>query len=293
MIRTVRSLCLLCGLVSTAMLSAQENAFTYSRQPSSNQELQYSLRTDYYENGSWKRQTVARAVLTATEGDVPQESVRWTSLVQHTAADTIRYDTNAQRTAPYSFSLHPEGSLEAPRFDDPVMLSSLADLTTFLVAISPQAGSHKVQQAGGSYHNPEPARGDFSDAFNTPVGEDCMDITVHLVRMNRDTAVYRTTFLVPAKPCLELVGGIAPSPENPVNFQMAQGVGNGRMNLLYGQETFVVESHVRRRDGALLSATMDNVLDLRMKVFCDAQYANCQTELPWKISRKVVLSLVP
>ena len=97
----------------------------------------------------------------------------------------------------------------------------------------------------------------------------------------------------PQKQGLEL---LQPWMEDPVvpgitnNFQQKMAMGK-LFGVMWGREQFVVTSTVRRKDGMLLSATMDNDLQLRLKVACDEALESCKHELPMSIRRELTLEL--
>jgi hypothetical protein len=117
---------------------------------------------------------------------------------------------------------------------------------------------------------------------------------VTLVELQSETARYETRFMPPAKGCIDM---LKPWMEaevvegTPNNFQQQMDLG-GAAAVMWGREEFVVNSTVRRSDGRILAATMDNRLDLKLKVGCDANLDSCKHELPMKIRRDLTLELL-
>ena len=74
---------------------------------------------------------------------------------------------------------------------------------------------------------------------------------------------------------------------------MIMAAGGGQVNLQFGKESFEVTSNVNIADGMLTEAVMANDLMLRLKVNCNENLQDCQTELPWHIYRSVRLRLLP
>jgi Group II intron, maturase-specific domain len=54
------------------------------------------------------------------------------------------------------------------------------------------------------------------------------------------------------------------------NFQMIRKPSETTFDVFRGTEAFAIVSDVRRRDGQIVRASMDNVLDLTMRMGCDA-----------------------
>ena len=77
----------------------------------------------------------------------------------------------------------------------------------------------------------------------------------------------------------------------PNNFQQKMRMGQS-FGAMWGREQFVVRSKVRRSDGLLLEAKMDNELALRIKVGCDQQLDQCRHSAPLRLRREVALALI-
>jgi hypothetical protein len=73
---------------------------------------------------------------------------------------------------------------------------------------------------------------------------------------------------------------------------MVQPTGNQKFNVQYGREIFYIYSITERNDGKLLSATMNNTLNLRLKINCDKDYKNSQADIPFTIQRDLKLELL-
>ncbi len=175
------------------------------------------------------------------------------------------------------------------------VVGPVTDLHTFLVAVSPQVGVDKVQRPGETYTSPEAPVASWANGDDIPVGEDCIQIAITLKELHADTAVYETRFTPPAEQTLEM---LKPWMEaqvvegTPNNFQQQMKIGPAAA-VMWGREEFVITSTIRRADGMILEATMDNTLDLRLKVGCDPALDTCQHELPMKIQRDLTLELLP
>jgi len=64
-------------------------------------------------------------------------------------------------------------------------------------------------------------------------------------------------------------------------------------DAFWGMEMFTIVSDVRRSDGKILRATMDNALDLTMRMGCDVAFATCKGVYPVKSHRVVTVDLLP
>lgn len=194
--------------------------------------------------------------------------------------ERIHFEGDLASVPPYELSLAadaPKGALALPSLAglDGGAVGMVTDLHTFFVAVSPKTGK-------------EPARGDWG------IGQDCILISRKVVAEDAGQVTFETSFEPPARPCLT---PRAPWMEAPVvagvpnNFQQVRK-GDGGSMPMWGRERFVVRSVVRRRDGLILRATMDNELTLKVRLACDESLSNCQGEAPVTMRRSLELTLL-
>lgn len=172
---------------------------------------------------------------------------------------------------------------------DPRLVEPVTDVITFFVAVSSGAGIANVQRAGDRYALPTPVVGRWAHGKETPVGEDCIAVSIMLREITSETATYVTAFEPPTERCLTPALPVmeAPIGQGPNNFQqvMVSAVDRAAM---WGREQFVVTTVVRRSDGTILEATMDNQLVLRTRLGCaDETLQRCQMEVPMRLQRKL------
>ena len=79
----------------------------------------------------------------------------------------------------------------------------------------------------------------------------------------------------------------------PNNFEQVISAGNGKFTAMWGNEDFTITTVVNKDSGVIEHATMTNNLALKIRVQCDAAFQACGPELPYSITRKEVLALVP
>jgi hypothetical protein len=162
------------------------------------------------------------------------------------------------------------------------------------VAVSAQAGVEHVHRVGERFLNPQAVVGRWARDAVIPVGEDCVTIAVVLVALTPTTATFVTSFLPPAVGCLSPARPMmtAPVAGVPNNFQQIEAK-SGTSEAMWGREQFVVTTTVRRSDGVILEALMDNQLDLRMRTGCeDDALEHCRAEVPVKLRRRVTFQRI-
>ena len=174
------------------------------------------------------------------------------------------------------------------------MVGMVTDLNTFMVALSPRVGVQMLRRLGEHHTHSELLRGDFANGGTTVVGQDCTELTLTLVGLTTETARIESRFAVPMRECIAFrepwmaLRGQASS-----NFQMIRKASDTAFEVFWGSGVFTIISEVRRTDGRLLRATMDNTLDLMMRMGCDAVLVTCSGEFPVRTHGVVTLEILP
>jgi hypothetical protein len=257
----------------------------------------YEIQRTAFVDGT--RRDVATAISShEVIGPAPlKERIRFEKLVVTANGKELDQSSSIAAVPLYAVSIapdSPEGAMELPSLQglDSAAVGMVTDLHTFLVAVSPHAGVNHLRRVGDVYVNPEPTIGSWSNESTMPVGQDCIQITMKLVELAADTATIETSFEPPAKSCLTMR---APWMEKPVaegtgpnNFQQVRK-GEDGFSPMWGRERFVVRSVVRRSDGKIMKATMDNELTLWTRVQCDETLSNCAGEAPVNLRRSLEL----
>ena len=286
-------------LAMVCMACAGTAPYVYQRTYLPGESYRYKMVRTYHENGEFKRAEVAESIHVVPADGAPRERIHFASLTKRTDQGTEDLSEEIGKFPEYEVTLaqvdNPKAlSLPDIKGWDMGVVGPVTDLHTFLVAISPQVGSDKVTLPGATHVQPEPVRGNWANGDSIPVGEDCIQISVELVELTGDSVVYETRFLPPAAACLE---PLKPWMEDsvvegsPNNFQQQMAMGP-MAAAMWGREEFTVRSTVRRSDGLILRATMDNPLTLRLKVACDQNLDDCKHEMPMTIRRELTLELV-
>jgi hypothetical protein len=237
---------------------------------------------------------VCELQVVADSNGIPYDEVHWISKKVITAKDSTDRTAEAIKVKPYRISLHTKGQLNLPKIDVADMTGEITDFNTFFVAISPKLGIASLKKKGDVYIQKEVVKGDFSNGKDILKGNDCLAVRATLTDANKENALIETSFLPPADSCLHF---LTPDMNTPVapdtlnNFQMVKPF-NNRFNVLYGKEYFIVSSTIQKQDGKLKEAAMINKLSLKIKLYCDDQYGNCRSTMPFSIVRNLKLELI-
>ena len=257
----------------------------------------YRLTAEQLYNGKWNATTVVVMELKVVldSAGIPYDEVYSISQMVYTPKDTINADSAARAVKPYRISLHPDGTVAIPRIEVPAMTGPITDFITFFVAVSPQSSITALEKKGDSVIKKETVKGNFANGKTILYGEDCLAIKAYITDITSESVKLRTLFLPPAQPCLSFLlddmnAAVTAGMLN--NFQMVQPAAADKVNVLFGNEEFTINTVVSRIDGKITGADMSNTLRLKMRLNCDSAYKNCQMEVPFYIQRNLKLELL-
>jgi hypothetical protein len=281
---------------ANAASTVQPCGYNFERKYAVDDKYNYKLETTNHHNGQFHRKEtgIAHHHVVLESNQVPYDEITWTSLIKEDASGLITdLSADARSISAYRISLHPQGTLNLPALEVQTMVGMLTDLNTYFVAISPALGILKIHQPGDIYQHPNNHIGNWANG-NTIFGQDCTQSTIGLMALTSQIASVKTKFLSPETECIQMA---YPWMESPVqvgsrnNFQQITRGNDGTYSVMWGHEQFIIDSSLDSTTGKILSAMMDNKLTLRMKVGCDENLENCQSEFPFVIQRNESLHL--
>jgi hypothetical protein len=258
-------------------------------------ETEYRLTSESYNNDKFSGKSISVARLTVVaDSAILSEEIKWLSKTSFSDKDTINKDKAAQSIDPYRISLLPTGKILLPKLNNPEMVGDITDLNTFFVAVSPALHIDSLNRKSPVYKNEKTTSGNFADGVRILKGSDCTEVTQTLVKKTKKYTIVKTDFLPPLANCLvPLLDTIAKKVlEYPNNFQMVQNAQAGKVNLIWGNESFTIITKIDNKDGKVLDATMTNVLNLRMRINASADLQTYAVEIPYKILRNLKLELI-
>jgi hypothetical protein len=274
----------------------QTQPWTYARHYVAGEVFGYELATTHLYDGLFDRCEVGTSSHEVL-ADATGESVSWVGLTVEDATGAIADLTDEALAVPtYEMSLLADADMAMPDLVVPDMVGMITDLFTYYVAVSSALGVQELHEPGDQVTADALAHGDWSDGAGTPVGDDCILATVELLALDpQGTASFETRFEVPDDPdCFEWEVDAWSEP-------IAWGVSNnfqqvtdqeGDLVAMYGVEWFTIRSEMDAVDGRILSATMDNQLDLRLLAGCDESWQDCAYEGDLHLQRQEELAIV-
>ena len=267
----------------------------FGRKYKAGEVYRYKLTMDEFHDGKWDHTNIAVCELKVIKDSsgVLYDEVRWVSKKTLSTKDTVDGTADALSVKPYRISLDPKGRIDLPKIEVPSLTEPIQDFNTFFVAVSPLVGATRLNKKGDSIINKEPVKADFSNGANILKGEDCIGFYVKIADITKKNVMLYTSFYPPSQPCLSF---LSPDMNTPVvtdtinNFQMVMQLSPDKYLVQYGRESFYINSTMQRPDGKLISATMFNKLNLKLKINCDKDYKGCQFEMPFAEERKLTLT---
>lgn len=262
-----------------------------------NEQYHYKLTTQDYRNGRYDGTSVAiSAHRVLKTGALFEEEIRWIYKSHWNGRDSISFEEQVKKISPYKISLSRQGALALPPLRTPGMTGEITDLNTFYVAIAPALNAQLLTASNQFLENPGIKEGNFADSVIILFGKDCIKTTQRLIFSGPDSVVIETSFLPPGRICLEpLLDTIAkPCKDGRINnFQMIQKSQQGKVNLFWGVEQFIIRTTLDTKSGRIIRAMMDNQLSLRMRYNSSADLSTYDIEMPVTLHRIVTLDILP
>ena len=150
--------------------------------------------------------------------------------------------------------------------------------------------------AGDHRFLPSPQANSWAAGEGMPVAEDSIDFDVALAEVNESerVATLRVKHLPPREIRVKLPAAWMQAPVGDAANNWVQVTKNadGSFAAEVGLETFEVVIRLDLADGKILSATMDNPVDVVRRTCADAALAQCGAPFRYRIHRQVELTLV-
>jgi hypothetical protein len=266
----------------------------FGRKYKTGETYRYKLTMEELHEGKWDHTNISICELRVIKDSsgIPYDEVHWIFRQTIYAKDTIDVTKAALSVKPYLISLDPKGKLDLPKIEIPDMTEPIQDFNTFFVAVSPEVGATRLNKKGDSIMSKEPVIGDFANGPTILKGEDCIGLSVKMTDITKNRVMLHTSFSPPSRACLSFLTSDMNIPvvtDTINNFQMVIQTGPEQYMIQYGREYFYINSTVQKSDGKIISATMFNELNLKLKINCNKEYKSCQLETPFSEQRNLIL----
>ena len=198
-----------------------------------------------------------------------------------------------------TLSLDPAISPSVPNLSvvQPFLIGPITDMLTFYADLwmatrqstLAHSGDHAYVKFGGPIS--------WADGTYTILGEDSIDFDLTLKELNpsTQTATLLVKHVPPAQPSVKLPAPWmqAPVADTPNNWVEVQKNAAGKYVAEVGKETFDVEIKLSLKDGKILSAILDNLVQARKRECSDAALLDCGEITARQIHRHIEINLVP
>jgi hypothetical protein len=219
------------------------------------------------------------------------ENFAWTDLVVNGQPLVL---TTASQQFREELSLSPEYTLSVPDLSkvQPILIGPITDLLTFYADVQLALRQKDLVRAGDHVYVKHGTPSSWADGTYTLFGQDSIDFDITLTKV--DAIAREATLMIRHVPPAE--GQIpfpaawmaAPAGRFPNNWAEVQK-GQGKYSAEVGEETFEVTIKLSIPSGRILSAEMDNPVDILGRDCEDAALTKCGAPSRYKIRRRVSL----
>jgi hypothetical protein len=290
-----KQLALIAFLLSLGFFSfSQKPAFV--RNYKLGEVYRYKLTCEELHDNKWESTIISVCelhVVKDTNG-IYSDEIHWLSKKKFTTKDTVDEAEKAILVKPYRISLAQNGRIDLPKIEVSNMTEPIQDFNTFFVAVG-WFMVDNLEKKSDSNTLKDLVKADFSNGSFILKGEDCFSVKATLTDVTKKLLTIRTDFMPPSENCFSYLLEEMKTPviANTINnFQMVMPSGDDKYNVQYGCERFYVVSTIKKNEGKILSATMNNTLSLKLKINCDKDYKNSQFEMPFVMQRNLSLELI-
>lgn len=233
----------------------------------------------------------AEGVVSKDSSGIFVENLAWTDL--HLNDEQIRLSA-ASRAFREPLSLAQGAKLSIPPLGkvQEGLIGPIGDLLTFYADVK-IAMNQKPGRVGDHAYVKFGAPNSWADGTHVVVGEDSIDfdVTLQSIDPKAQTATLLVRHVPPVQPQIKLsapwMSERVGNTEN--NWVQVEKGSDGKYVAGVGQETFNVEIKVVLATGRILSATMDNPVEISERVCTDAALAACGAPQRYTVHRRITL----
>jgi hypothetical protein len=294
---------LFCGLFAAHFSSAQTSATPNPVPATSNQsplaryytegeKLTYHMKGD---NDGWSYEVQANGIVKKDASGHYVEEYGWSDFKSNAPMSLSPSSLSFRQT----LSLDPAIQPSVPNLSQvqPFLIGPITDSLTFYADLWLAIRQSDLKRTGDHAYVKVGVPASWADGSHVILGESSIDFDLTLKEFDSSNQI--ATLLVkhvpPVQPQTKLPAPwmhtpVADTPNNWV--QVAKGQ-SGKYDAQVGKETFDVEIKISVKDGKILSATMNNLVQTRQRECSDAALLDCGQPVDHQIHRQIELHLVP
>jgi hypothetical protein len=195
-----------------------------------------------------------------------------------------------------SLSLSPEYTLSVPDLSkvQPILIGPITDLLTFYADVQLAMRQKSLLRPGDHIYVKHGTPNSWADGTYTVFGQDSIDFDITLTEV--DQAAHEATLLIRHVPPVQAqiqfpaTWMIAPVGDHPNNWGEVEKTFQGKYSAEVGEETFEVMIRLSLPSGRILSAKMDNPVDVLGRDCDDPALSKCGAPQRYRIRRQISLS---
>jgi hypothetical protein len=220
------------------------------------------------------------------------EEFGWSNVVTDGGPLTLSPASSAFRQ---TLSVAPNYKLTVPDLSQvqPILIGPIVDLLTFYADLSLVMSQSGLTNAGDHIYFKHGTPNSWADGTYTTLGEDSVDFDITLESIDRakDTATVLVRHVPPASPQIRIPVDWMKSPvaDTPSNWIEVSKDSDGKFSAEVGKETFDVVMEISPSSGKMISATLENPVEVLARDCTDAALTKCGDPTRYRIMRKISL----
>ena len=275
------------------MQCSAQSASPLARHYTEGEKLSYSMKGD---NDGWTYEVQATAVVKKDAAGHFVEEYAWSDFKSNAPMSL----SPASLSFRQPLSLDPAISPSVPNLSSvqPFLIGPITDLLTFYSDLWLAIRQSDLKRAGDHAYVKFGGPSSWADGTYVVLGEDSIDFDLTLMDLNPTTQV--ASLLVrhvpPPQPKVKLPAAWMQTPvaDTPNNFVDVKGKNPaGKFVAQVGKETFDVEIKISLKDGKILSATLNNLVNTRQRECSDAEFKDCGESSAHQIHRQIQIHIAP
>lgn len=276
------------GINRQSSPAAPQGPNLFTRRYQEGEKLSYHMKATNKDRNSTKSyEAQADGVVKKDSAGNFYEEYQWSALV---------WDGKAIPVAPdfrQILSLDPD--FKAPFSDlrkaTPGLIGPVLDFMTFYVDLALAIRKGGLNHVGDHVYVPFGRPTSWAAGEGLIIGEDSIDFDITLQKVDRaaNTATVLIRHVPPAKPKINLPAPWmhVPVTDTPNNWAEVEKTKDGKYVASVGKETFDVVIKTSLTDGRILSATMDNPVEVLERECIDASLTSCGEPIRYQIRRQI------
>jgi hypothetical protein len=280
-------------LVALQLSFGQEPAASpLLRRYTEGEKLSYHMKGS---NDGWNYEVQANGVVKKNAKGHFEEECGWSDFKSSAPMTLSPASLNFRQT----LSLDPATPPSIPNLSvvQPFLIGPITDLLTFYADLWIASRQSGLAHAGDHAYVKIGVPASWADGNYVILGEDSIDFDLTLKEVNvpNQTATLLVKHVPPAQPAVKLPAPWmqAPVADTANNWIDVKKNAAGKYVAEVGKETFDVEIRISLKDGKILTATLENLVQAHHRECSDAAYLECGAPADHQIRRRIELSLVP